>query len=125
VRDLYLFHLVVLLLRWFFNFVAPTCLVVVVVLHGSVGDFDCSRGIEKKTMRWLVVLQLVEVPMAILMSVFPLGGMLPGGIPGVGCIVELVSWRFSGCRLWLVVVIALLMISRGWIFALYRWCEMM
>jgi hypothetical protein len=46
--------------------------------------------VEKKTTRWLVVLYLVEVPMATLMSVFPRGGMLPGGIPGVGCVVELV-----------------------------------
>jgi hypothetical protein len=42
-------------------------------------------------------------------------------IPGVGCVVELVSWRFSGCCPWLVTVIALLMISGGWIFALDRW----
>jgi hypothetical protein len=87
VRDLYLFHLVVLLLWRFFSFVAPTYVVVIVVLHGSVGDVDCSRGVEKKTACWLVVLHLVEVPM----SVFLRGGMLPGGIPGVGCIVELVS----------------------------------
>jgi hypothetical protein len=66
-----LLHLVVLLLWWFFNFVAPTCSVVVVVLHGSVGDVDCGRSVEKTTTRWLVVMGLVEVPMAVLMSVFP------------------------------------------------------
>jgi hypothetical protein len=39
--------LVVPLFWWLFNFVAPTCLVVVVVvvLHGSVGDVDCCRGV--------------------------------------------------------------------------------
>jgi hypothetical protein len=74
---------------WFFNFVAPT-LVVVVVLHGSVGDVDCGRGVEKKKTRRLVVLRLVEVPMAILMSVFP-WWYAAWIFPGVGCVVELVS----------------------------------
>jgi hypothetical protein len=91
VRDLYLFHLVVLLLWWFFNFVAPTCLVGVVVLHGSVGDADCGRSVGKKTTVCLVVLHLVEVLTANLMSVCLRGGMLPGSIPGVGCVVTLVS----------------------------------
>jgi hypothetical protein len=54
-----LFHLVVLLLWWFFNFVAPTCLVVAVVVHGSVGDIECGRDVEKKTTHSLVVLHVV------------------------------------------------------------------
>jgi hypothetical protein len=57
-------------LWWFFNFVVSACSVVAVVLHGSVGDVYCCRGVEKKTTRWLMVLHLVEVPMAILMSVY-------------------------------------------------------
>jgi hypothetical protein len=55
-----MFHLVVLVLWWFFNFVAPTCSVVAGVLHGSVGDVDCGWSVEKKTRRWLVVLRVVE-----------------------------------------------------------------
>jgi hypothetical protein len=58
-----LFHLVVLLLWCFFNFVAPTCSVVVSVLHGLVGDVYCGRGMEKMAICWLVVLYLVAVPM--------------------------------------------------------------
>jgi hypothetical protein len=58
-------HLVVLFC-WCFNLVAPTCSVVVVVLHGSA-DVVCGRGVRKKT-RWFVV-YLVEVLMAILVSV--------------------------------------------------------
>jgi hypothetical protein len=65
-----LLHLVVLLLWWFFNFVAPTCSVGVVILHGSVGDVDCGWGMEKVAMHWLGVLHLVEVLTAILISVF-------------------------------------------------------
>jgi hypothetical protein len=119
-----LFHLVVLLLWWFFNFVAPTCSVVVVVLYGSVGDGDCGRGVEMVATHWLVVLHLVEVPMVILMLVF-LWWYAARWYPrcwmhcGIGVL------RFSGCRLWLVVVIDLFTFSSSWIFALYRWCEMM
>jgi hypothetical protein len=65
VRDLYLLHLVVLMLWWFFILVAPTCSFVVVVPRGSIGDVDCSRGVKKKKKRWLVVLHLVEIPRAI------------------------------------------------------------
>jgi hypothetical protein len=42
VRDLYFVSLSLLL--WLFNFVAPTCSFVVVVLHGSVGEHDVLVG---------------------------------------------------------------------------------
>jgi hypothetical protein len=43
----------------FLIFVAPTCLVVVVVLDKSLGDVDCGWGVEKTFC--LVVLHLVGV----------------------------------------------------------------
>jgi hypothetical protein len=43
----YLLHLDVLLLWWFFTLVEPTCLVVVVVPCGLVGDVDYGQGMKK------------------------------------------------------------------------------
>jgi hypothetical protein len=119
-----LLHLVVLLLWWFFNFAAPACLVVVDILHGSVGDVDCGRGVEKTTTRWLVILYLVEVPMAIFMSIF---------FFVVCCLNYPRCWMRCGIgvlmfyRLFTSLVCSyyFAMIRGGWIFSLDRWCEIM
>jgi hypothetical protein len=121
---LYLLPLFVLLLRCFFNFVAPTCSAVVLVYLWSVGDIDCLRGMEKRNDALV-------------------GGVACGSISDgrfdvgfsevVRCVDYLRCWMHFG-----IVVLMLLqmltsviccyflpMISGDWIFSLDKWCETM
>jgi hypothetical protein len=99
------------------NLVAPACSVVVVVLHGSV-DVVCDRGVKKKTC-WFVVLYLVEVPMAILVSV---------SIVVVCCVDYPRRWMRYGTFVWMIFQLlssvscyCFVMVSGGWVLAPDRW----